>query len=83
MSGHDFVDLREIINVGEKDRELDDIGHFGARLSQNCLKVVERAVCLSDDAFDHRTGGGIQTDLPGAVNGVAGLDGLAVGTDGR
>src|SRR3990167_8754238 len=82
VTAHDLIDLGEVAEVGEENVQFDDVfeaatGRFGHR-----LEVLEHLYGLGFKAFDQLHGGGVEGDLPGHVDGVAGFDRLRVSADG-
>lgn len=80
---YDFVDLIEMIQVGEKDVQFDDVvqGVVGGVI--DCVEIIEDMLYLSVYVVvDQFYGGWVQWDLVGKINGGVGFDGLGVWIDG-
>jgi len=74
--GVDGVHGGEIVAVAEIDAALDDVGEGGAAAFEQDPDVVQRLASLGRDiAGDHLLGGGIDRDLPGDEDEIAGTDG--------
>ena len=68
--------------VGEEDVQLGDVVQVAAGSLDHRLEVLEHLDGLLLEAFHQFHGLRVQRDLPGHVDGIAGLDGLGVGADG-
>src|SRR6202041_719477 len=80
---HDLVDLREMPEVGQENRRLDDVVEAGAGGRNDRLQVFEYPARLYFDvALDQFLGERIQRDLTREPQGIAGPDGLRIGADG-
>ena len=81
--GIDFVHAGKIVHVGEENGGFDDVSHAESDAFKNVLNVEERlAGEVANVALGELSGGGVNGKLPGDIDRVAGLDGLAVRTDG-
>ena len=82
VTAHYLVDGREVTQISEEDVELDDILQRTASGFGHGLEVLENLHGLGFEALDQFHCLGIQRNLAGQVNGIAGLDRLGVGADG-
>ena len=55
--GHHFVDLGKVVDVGDEDADLDDVGDLGAGFGQHRLEVREGLFGLRGDALNKRARG--------------------------
>ena len=68
----------EVVQVGQEDVALDDLGNGGAGLLEDGLEVLAALLGLvGNGALDHGALGS-EGDLAGAVDGRGGLDGLGL-----
>lgn len=84
MPGINLVHLRELGEVDHKDGRADDMAQRQARRFEDALHVLDHALGLGDDVAgaDKLTRGGVEGDLAGEENEVAGVDGLGIRSDG-
>ena len=76
--GVDGVDRGELPDVGDEHRRLGDVGEARAAVAQHRGDVRQHLTGLGlDAAGDHRAGRGIETDLAGQHEPVAGAHGRA------
>ncbi len=71
--------LREVGEVGHQQRQLDDVVELAARRLGHRAQVAEHLMRLRLDAFGEIAGGGIEAELPGQIDGVAGADACEYG----
>lgn len=81
--GVDLVHGFEVLHVGQQAGALDDILEGVAGLVEDGLDVLHDLLGLGGDTLGDRLGGGIDGNLARDVEGVAGLNSLAVGSNGR
>src|ERR1039457_1880504 len=82
--GVDGVHGGEIVAVAEIDAALDDVGEGGSAAFEQDPDVVQRLASFGRDiAGDHLLGGGIDRDLPGDEDEIAGTDGRGIGASRR
>ena len=81
--GVDLVHGLEILHVSQQAGALHHILEGVAGLVEDGLDVLHHLLGLGGNAFGHRLGGGVDGNLARNVEGVAGLNGLAVGSDSR
>ncbi len=82
VPGVDGVDRREVGQVGQEDRGLDDVGQRHAGGREDRLQVDQRPLRLVVDAVEQLAGGRVQPELAGAEDEAVDGDGLAVRADG-
>src|SRR5690606_38807273 len=83
IAGHHLADYGKVTEIDQVDIELDHIGQRAAGCFGDRSEVVEHPRDLRlDAALDQCHGGGVQGNLAGQVDGVAGPDRLGIGADG-
>lgn len=79
----DSIHIGELRHVAEEDRRLDDVVETNSGFGKDRPQVVHHLVRLGNDVCgDDASGGGIDGDLSGDKQKIAGFDGLAIGPDG-
>src|SRR5581483_11937918 len=80
---HYLVGLVEITEIGEQQRDLDDVVELAPGRLRHRAQVLQHLVRLVLDAIDQVASRGIEADLARHVDGVADADRLRVRADRR
>ena len=75
----DFIECLEISNLGQEASGLYHLAHIRAGFRQHSFDIFAALLCLFLNGFRHDFSlGRIDGNLPGKIQGVASLDGLAI-----